>query len=133
MKATKKQIEEINQQPTHSMDIQHFKIAFDQKVLLHLTPYTEGGSTGSFDGVPTWICSDVDILKVVPEPDGLTAWAYGQGKVGVAIILIAGDADLSQGVDRIANDIVFDVTYPQIKSFTVTADAPITMPKAPVV
>lgn len=69
-----------------------------QGVNLEITPVDALGNPAPLDGVPVWEASNLDIISLMPTPDGLSAVALASGSPGTTQIRVTADARLGDEV-----------------------------------
>jgi len=69
-----------------------------QKVRVAVSFVDAVGNPAVVDGAPAWFSTDITILDVAPEPDGMAATVTAVGALGQAQVQVQADADVGAGV-----------------------------------
>lgn len=81
----------------------------NEKVTLSITPVNAKGNPAPLDGVPVWTTENPSVVAITPSADGLSCECVA-GVSGSSVVTVSGDADMGEGVTKVAGSITFDVT-----------------------
>lgn len=95
-----------------------------QKCGLSLNPVDASEHPATLDGVPVWSSTDDSVVVVEPAPDGLTAVARAQGKLGSAKVEVKADARMGPEVSELTDSLDIEVAAGEAKSLGLTAGTP---------
>jgi hypothetical protein len=95
----------------------------EQQVHFRLNPKTAKGNPAAIDGMATFTVTEGD-CTVVPDEDGLGATIVSGDSVGNSVVKITADADTSEEVKEISDEITVTVTQAQAANVGITADEP---------
>jgi hypothetical protein len=89
--------------------VKSMAIKAGQSVELSISPVDSFGNAARIDGVPAWTVSDPSLVDLVVSPDGLSVRATSLGHVGVSVIGVSVDADLSEGIRTLAGSASLEI------------------------
>jgi hypothetical protein len=94
----------------------------EEQVRLSITPVTPGGQPAPIDGQAQW---SVQGAGTVESIDATSAWYKASTTVGDAVVTVAADADMGQGVVNLADTATIHVQTPMATQLGMAADAPV--------
>ena len=98
----------------------------EQKAKVTVKPLTAKGNPAPVDDAPGWSISDPAIASLVVAPDGLSADVIAGG-VGIVVVTVSADADLTAGVREIVGTLDVTVVAAEAASLTLEAGTPTTV------
>lgn len=96
----------------------------EQKVKVTLSPVTKGGKAAELDEPPTWSVAAGTCTVADVAPDGLSGFIVTGDDPGDSEIVIAGDADLGDGVVTVSEAITVHVNGALAGNLGVTLGQP---------
>lgn len=114
----------INNQTILMEDIKMVILTDTQKVSLSVNPVSAKGNVALLDEAPVWEVSDPAVLSLLVAEDGLSATVFAVGPVGIAQVVVRGDADLGEGVTEIVGTLDVEVVAGSAASFAIVTGVP---------
>lgn len=96
----------------------------DQKVKLSIQPVDKKGNPAAVDGAPAWFNGNSDILSLEVAADGFSATVTPLGPIGSAVVSVEADADLGEGVTKLAGGIDINVVSGAAVNIQIVAGTP---------
>lgn len=100
-------------------------------VKLSIQPVDSFGNKASVDGAPVWNLADDGLGTLAVAANGLDAVFTSSGKVGSALVEVAADVDLSDGVRNLGGSVSIDIEAGEAVDLGVRAE-PIVIEAAPI-
>lgn len=99
----------------------NIEITATQQVRVSISPVDKKGNPANLDGAPNWFSSNISVLSVEPEADGLSCVIKAVGPIGSESVTVRGDAKEGEEVQLIEGVIGVTVKPSSAVAIAITA------------